>query len=56
MHSSAPRAHSSSLVLRDDSDGVARITLNRPDGLNALSMAVLEALESVLGDLAGDRS
>ena len=44
------------LVLREDTAGVARITLNRPQQFNALSMAMLDALESVLTELALDRS
>jgi len=44
------------LVLREDTAGVARITLNRPQQFNALSMAMLDALESVLAELALDRS
>src|SRR3984957_15160853 len=35
----------SSLVLRADHDGVATLTLNRPEKLNALSKDVFEALE-----------
>jgi enoyl-CoA hydratase/carnithine racemase len=44
------------LVMREDSAGVARVTLNRPEQFNALSMAMLDALEAVLGELAADRS
>jgi enoyl-CoA hydratase len=35
----------SSLVLREDHDGVATLTLNRPEKLNALSKDVFEELE-----------
>ena len=44
------------LVLREDHAGVTRITLNRPQQFNALSMAMLEAIATVLGDLAADPS
>ncbi len=44
------------LVLRQDSDGVAVLTLNAPKSINALSEAMIEALSAVLDDIAADRS
>ena len=44
------------LVLRDDLDGVVRLTLNRPAQRNALSMAMMERLHAHLDAIAGDRS
>ena len=44
------------LVLRSDGDGIATITLNRPDKLNALSPAVFVALREHLDDIADDET
>jgi enoyl-CoA hydratase/carnithine racemase len=46
----------SSLLLRDDDEGVATLTLNRPQARNALSQSMLEALLAALADLAADRT
>jgi len=40
------------LVLRDDQDGVATLTLNRPDKLNALTPAMFMALRAHLDAIA----
>ena len=44
------------LVIRSDSAGVATLTLNRPDKLNALTPAVFVALRSHLDAIAADPS
>ncbi|HWL67186.1 MAG TPA: enoyl-CoA hydratase [Geminicoccus sp.] len=44
------------LILRDDQDGVATLTLNRPKAFNALSRPVLAELEAQLDTIAEDRS
>ena len=41
-------------VLRADTGAIARLTLNAPDRLNALSDAMLAALQRALDDLAAD--
>jgi enoyl-CoA hydratase/carnithine racemase len=40
-------------VLREDRDGVATLTLNRPDKLNALNLAIFEELKAHVRTLAG---
>jgi enoyl-CoA hydratase len=45
----------SDLVLRQDQGGVATLTLNRPEKLNALSKEVFEALEEHLDRLAREQ-
>lgn len=44
------------LVLRDDRDGVATLTLNRPAQRNALSVALMSALQAELDTIAQDRA
>ena len=44
------------VLLRDDADGVATLTLNRPERRNALSRELMAALEAVLADIARDRA
>ena len=42
------------LVLRTDAGGVARLTLNRPQAYNSLSLVLLQQLEAILAEIAGD--
>ena len=44
------------VVLREDKDGVATLTLNRPKQFNALSEQVLAALQGELDNIAADAS
>src|SRR5499427_25169 len=55
--SAQPAAGPSSLILlREDKDGVAILTLNRPQARNSLSEALLEALGDALSAIAHDRA
>lgn len=40
------------LVLREENDGICRLTLNRPDALNALSPALFMELRDCIDDIA----
>src|SRR5580700_7251225 len=42
------------LLLRDDQDGIATLTLNRPQARNALSLGLMEALDAELVSIASD--
>ncbi|MBT4689520.1 MAG: enoyl-CoA hydratase/isomerase family protein, partial [Rhodospirillaceae bacterium] len=42
------------LVLRTDADGVATLTLNRPDALNSLSPDLFVELRGHVESIAGD--
>ena len=44
------------VLLQSREGAVAWLTLNRPDALNALNLAMVAAFEAVLGDLANDDS
>ncbi len=44
------------VLTRDDADGIATLTLNRPDKFNSLSVALLTALQDELDSIAGDPS
>ena len=42
------------VLLREDRDGVATLTLNRPDQFNSLSEGLIAALQDALDKIAGD--
>ena len=44
------------LILREDRDAIATLTLNAPHSLNALSVPMLQAMEAAFAALAGDTS
>ena len=44
------------LVLREDKDGVATLTLNRPDKLNAIDIPLMVELRNQIDAIAGDES
>ncbi len=45
-----------SLILREDRDRIATLTLNAPGSLNALSVPMLQAMEAAFSALADDRT
>ncbi len=53
MPDSAP---ATDLLLRTDKDGVATLTLNRPQARNALSVGLMTALEGAIAALRDDKS
>lgn len=50
----APHPAAVQLVLREDADGIATLVLNRPAQFNAINLAMLEALQHALDDVASD--
>src|SRR5882724_1243846 len=50
----APLRGAPPVLLRDDLDGIALLTLNRPQQRNSLSEALLAALTTSLADIAAD--
>src|SRR6188472_2994886 len=53
--SSALRAASAPVLLREDIGDVAVLTLNRPEARNSLSEALIAALTEALGEIARDK-
>ena len=52
----APNETTLPILLRDDRDGVATLTLNRPTQFNSLSEEMLTELQAMLDAIAGDPS
>ena len=52
----APNTSSEAILLRENRDGIALLTLNRPETRNSLSEAMLKALIEGLRSVAGDRA
>lgn len=52
----APNTSSEAILLREDRDGIALLTLNRPEVRNALSVAMIGALADALASIRVDRS
>ena len=56
MSATADKLNPDSILLRDDRDGIATLTLNRPAQYNALSSEMLAALQDQLDDIDRDDS
>ncbi len=56
MTTLANAAADEAILLRDDADGVARLTLNRPAARNALSLALMDELQAALDAVAHDHT
>ena len=56
MSAAQPATEYAPLLLRDDVDGIATLTLNRPDKFNSFSNALLDALLAEVEAIEQDRS
>lgn len=54
--STAETIETADILIREDSDGIARLTLNRPGARNALSIELMQALLDELKSIAQDKS
>jgi enoyl-CoA hydratase/carnithine racemase len=54
MSAAAPSHAEEPILLRDDADGIATLTLNRPKQFNALSQALLGELQTALDAIEND--
>src|SRR6202051_4377525 len=55
-HSQTSQTQGDSLILESKQDGIATLTLNRPDKLNAINKDLAVALNESLGRLTTDKS
>lgn len=51
---SAVQSHAEAVLLRSDADGIATLTLNRPEQFNALSEELLDSLQTALDSISND--
>ncbi|MEZ4728337.1 MAG: enoyl-CoA hydratase [Caldilineaceae bacterium] len=56
MNGAAYTANEEPILLRSDENGVATLTMNRPKQFNALSQAMLSALQAALDAIAADET
>ncbi len=56
MNASVEPLNAESVLLREDRDGIATLTLNRPAQYNALSEELMSALQAQLDDIGADES
>lgn len=56
MDTGAPTMSEAKILLRSDAGGIATLTLNRPQQFNALSMDMLDALQTALDEITNDKS
>src|SRR3546814_14961860 len=56
MPAEAALSNDAPLLLHSASDGIARLTLNRPRQYNALSSALMSALHPALDGIAADKT
>lgn len=54
--SAEPMSDAEAMLLREDAGGITTLTLNRPDARNALSRAMIAAIQDELDLIAGDPS
>ena len=56
MNANAEVQDNEANLLREDRDGIATLTLKRPEKFNALSAELMDLIQGQLDQLAGDKS